>query len=117
MIKITRNDLLIAQKGLCFYCGLPMDDFGQTETSCTQDHFYPRHNGGKKHNNIVLAHAKCNREKSDRFPTELENVRFDVLYRNVRATKKVIESLRESWGRARPHKKRLKYDKRHWGVR
>lgn len=104
--KITRLDLMIAQHGLCFYCGLPMDDYGDAETSCTQDHFHPRHRGGKKHNNIVLAHAKCNRQKSDNLPDAMDHMRFGILYKKVRETKRVVEDLRQSWGRARNVRRR-----------
>lgn len=56
---------LRSQKGLCWWCGVPMGD------DITEDHLIPLNRGGKHDpRNIVLCHLSCNCSKKDKLPHE-----------------------------------------------
>lgn len=64
----TKQDVALqyqSQKGLCWWCGLPLDDTYHV------DHLIPVSRGGTNApNNIVVTHPKCNLSKSDKMPWE-----------------------------------------------
>ncbi len=67
MVAILRGE----QEGRCFYCRQALGD------DVTVDHFIPlSRGGGVGIGNSVLAHLKCNREKSDQLPGVLDAWRF-----------------------------------------
>ncbi len=60
-----RDLQLRSQKGLCWWCGVPMGE------DVTEDHFIPISRGGKHEaRNIVLCHLSCNCSKGGRLPHE-----------------------------------------------
>lgn len=64
------------QKGLCFFCGEPLDD------TTDKDHLVPRSMGGENAwTNRVLCHRRCNQAKADRLPTDEELVKFNRIRR------------------------------------
>lgn len=65
--------LLLAQEGLCFYCGEPLflSDTNHF-LNITRDHVTPKQLGGGDKNNIVLCHRTCNEQKAHRKPTPQE---------------------------------------------
>lgn len=79
--------LYLAQQGRCFYCDKIMAPMKSNKDvqGWNRDHFVPL-KITKKWSielkfNFVLAHPKCNRKKADRFPTQLEVLKFKKLYR------------------------------------
>jgi 5-methylcytosine-specific restriction endonuclease McrA len=88
-------ELFIMQKGLCFYCKKPMSHIKQEKNiTWTKDHFKPKKNGNKLNGNVVLAHAECNRKKSDREPTKKEKQKFKYLYKMLRKRRKELKELK-----------------------
>src|SRR5688500_13552308 len=89
-----RNFAFVRQRGLCFYCGLPMrpnDSVRQCEVPpdvmrlgpqflATAEHLTPRSEGGPtSRTNIVAAHALCNRRRHrSKNPPTPEQYRYRV---------------------------------------
>lgn len=74
-----------AQRGKCFYCPDQL-----TDQNATKDHLYPfsaifpdvkrrRSRGGLNRNKVLSCHD-CNRQKSDRLPTQAEVDKYIKLY-------------------------------------
>ena len=71
-----RKKLFAAQNGLCHWCGHPMEleHYRLTWTGrlkanalfATFEHLIPKRDGGKRGDNIVLAHAHCNKRRDDK---------------------------------------------------
>jgi len=66
----------LAQKRLCFHCHEPMKPTpvrkkrnGDYDKGWTREHIVPKSKGGRKGDNIVLAHYKCNQERGNVDPT------------------------------------------------
>ena len=65
-LQMIRKRKMIAQKGRCYYCDLPMWDVAAAtvplkELRCTAEHLHPRSEGGKDiSDNIVAACLYCN---------------------------------------------------------
>jgi CRISPR/Cas system Type II protein with McrA/HNH and RuvC-like nuclease domain len=94
MSRISHQELLIAQKGKCFYCFLPMGlTRGNNNANYTLDHFIPKCQSRKTRNNAVLAHAKCNLEKGHRMPTKAERIRFKNLYKKIHNRRNEVKQL------------------------
>ena len=92
-MKITLQEIFLAQKGNCFYCFKPMlNKGGNHRASYTKDHFYPKIRGNGLNNNLVLAHGKCNELKGHRNPTKPEQIRFKELYRKINSRKEKVKS-------------------------
>jgi 5-methylcytosine-specific restriction endonuclease McrA len=66
----ARETYYIAQQGKCWLCGQPMRmdvDLGRHPLAASWDHITPRSKGGTRgQDNLMLAHRRCNRERSDR---------------------------------------------------
>ena len=74
-----------AQNERCFYCLKKMNDIhGDDENNYTFDHFYPKSQGNKLRNNMVLCHPLCNLNKGHRHPTKAEIRRKHFLYERLR---------------------------------
>lgn len=59
VIKFSREAIWLRDRGICQYCGKPVD-----RAKYTYDHVTPRHKGGKTDwNNIVCACYSCNQRK------------------------------------------------------
>lgn len=66
--KVDLGELFYKQKGLCYWCKLPMVLGGIGDRSATREHLIPRAHGGKSFvkrgrkrvRNIVAACRKCN---------------------------------------------------------
>lgn len=81
--SFTYLRLYKAQKGRCFYCGCGMTKESWREDNkqgFTRDHFMPYSKGHTLVGNVVLACAKCNREKSDIQPGYVLVQKFINLY-------------------------------------
>lgn len=79
----TYDRLYKAQNKKCFYCGCGMTRTSWREDNkqgWTRDHFMPYSKGHSLVGNVVLACAKCNREKSDIQPGYVLVQRFIKLY-------------------------------------
>jgi hypothetical protein len=79
----TYDRLYKAQRKKCFYCGCGMTSKSWREDNkqgWTRDHFMPYSKGHSLVGNVVLACAKCNREKSDIQPGYVLVQRFIQLY-------------------------------------
>ncbi len=79
--------LYMAQRGLCFYCRVPMAPQKQQKGKherfgWSRDHFDPKQNGNGIPGNVVLAHPPCNNAKGDREPMANERWRFEMLMRS-----------------------------------
>lgn len=68
--------LIKAQNQLCFYCHKHM-----SLDAISKDHFFPKSHGFSLQGNLVLAHSKCNNDKSNRYPTIEEIIRWTMLYK------------------------------------
>lgn len=75
------------QEGKCFHCGEPMvftrnGAYGLPKaTLATREHLYPHRTSGRDlHNNIVLAHAKCNHARGCKEPTPDEITKAKAIY-------------------------------------
>jgi hypothetical protein len=82
---LDERALYLRQNGKCFYCLLPMEPAPHSKhhyaNGWTRDHFYAKHYGNiELAGNMVLAHNKCNSEKSNDVPTIKEMHRFKILY-------------------------------------
>lgn len=89
--QIDYRVLYIAQHGLCFYCGVPMNPKcdgkhkmkpHSKNANCrgwTRDHFYPRKDGHRLTDNVVLSCSYCNLTKSGNEPSTQQIVAFAVL--------------------------------------
>jgi 5-methylcytosine-specific restriction endonuclease McrA len=67
-IKFSRKNILQRDEFTCQYCGKK-----QAKKDLTLDHVIPKSRGGKSQwYNIVACCQKCNEEKGDRLPSELE---------------------------------------------
>ena len=76
--------LYMVQKGLCFYCGRPIQPRHKSrreKIGWTKDHFYPRSAGNVIIGNCVMACQACNLKKGSREPTDDEIRRFNHLVR------------------------------------
>ena len=66
VIKFSRNNIHLRDKGACQYCGVkvPLSEY-------TYDHVTPRSQGGKTDwTNIVVCCMSCNQKKSGRTPAQ-----------------------------------------------
>jgi hypothetical protein len=52
-------------------------------TSYTRDHFFAKIKGYSFYRNTVLAHQKCNSDKSSRDPNKDEKLKFKKLYNAI----------------------------------
>lgn len=84
------HTLYIAQQGKCFYCNqimAPISVRTERKAGWTADHFIPKAYLRPRKLvlkfNKVLAHAICNERKGDRFPTQLEILKFKKLYEDI----------------------------------
>ncbi len=71
-------------KGLCFYCGRPVDFYSKT-----LDHVIPRSKGGSNEpRNLVVSCGHCNRKKDSTIPSfdTIERANARKLIRPVRGT-------------------------------
>lgn len=66
--KRKRAALFIAQRKCCYLCCKRM----YPGNGSTDDHVTPKSLGGRRENNILLAHRKCNARKADRAPFPCE---------------------------------------------
>jgi len=84
-------ELLLAQDGLCFYCGdpLPLTDHIY-HLAITRDHVCPKDNGGRNSRNIVLCHRMCNEHKAHSLPTAKQIGLCWSLYEIVKARKEQV---------------------------
>lgn len=92
-------EIFIAQHGRCFYCTKPMAIGRNNLASYTEDHFYPKSKGNTKNGNVVLAHALCNLQKSDRDPTPEEVVKFLELYKKIKTRRGEIKAVQAEHNR------------------
>lgn len=59
--RALRAQLWELQKGLCFYCSLPMNPYGALPNRASLDHIIPRVKGGlNSADNFVMACTACN---------------------------------------------------------
>lgn len=66
IIKFSRQNLYIRDRGICQYCGAPFD-----HKELTYDHVIPRSKGGQTEwTNIVTCCTACNLRKGGRTPEE-----------------------------------------------
>lgn len=66
IIKFSRHNLYIRDRGICQYCGSPFD-----QKELTYDHVVPRSKGGQTEwTNIVTCCMSCNLRKGGRTPEE-----------------------------------------------
>lgn len=66
IVKFSRQNLYVRDRGRCQYCGTP---FGPQDL--TYDHVIPRSKGGQTEwTNVVTCCAKCNLKKGGRTPEE-----------------------------------------------
>lgn len=87
-------ELLIAQRGNCFYCGFPMPlHTHKQDLGITKDHFIPKSKGGGKDRNLVLCHFACNQAKNNKDPTKREVQEFNRLRGVLRANRCDISRL------------------------
>jgi len=87
-------ELLLAQEGLCFYCGDPLPLTSHVyHLAITRDHFYPKKEGGGRGSNIVLCHRMCNEDKAHSLPNGRMIKLFYDLQEIVQAKKESIEML------------------------
>lgn len=98
MKKVSKQELMIAQNGNCFYCFGPLmltPGAMNDPLATTKDHFRPKCKGNKLNGNAVLAHAACNLKKGHREPTKSEVVRFKELYRKIKERRDGFIGLRK----------------------
>lgn len=87
-------ELLLAQEGLCFYCGDPLPLTNHIyHLAITRDHVCPKDNGGTRSRNIVLCHRMCNEHKAESIPTEEQVKLCHALYDIVKDKKEKMASL------------------------
>lgn len=66
IIKFSRQNLYVRDKGVCQYCGTPYE-----QRELTYDHVIPRSRGGQTEwNNVVTCCISCNLKKGGRTPEE-----------------------------------------------
>ncbi len=66
IVKFSRQNLYVRDRGRCQYCGTPFDP-----QDLTYDHVIPRSKGGQTEwTNVVTCCAKCNLKKGGRTPEE-----------------------------------------------
>jgi hypothetical protein len=88
--KIVR--LFLAQRGMCFHCFRPMlwtirrPAGRMNHNSWTKEHIVPFSRGGRNERNIVLAHLRCNQERSD---NRLSDILLERAYRIIERSDKV----------------------------
>ena len=67
--------------GLCFYCNVCVDSFGDpfSRYAPTIDHIVPKSQGGQKRSmiNVVLACYSCNNERGDMPAEEFLRMRYE----------------------------------------
>jgi CRISPR/Cas system Type II protein with McrA/HNH and RuvC-like nuclease domain len=83
---ITTHRLFHRQNGKCFYCDKKMKNKTSNDDKSkgfTKDHLFPRSYNNSLDGNKVLSCPKCNREKSDRPPTEAEIAKYLKIYNGI----------------------------------
>lgn len=69
------------QGGVCYLCGKPLGQrLGTVGLEVSRDHVFPQAAGAKADLNILLAHAKCNGRKGDRWPRPCELIFLASVY-------------------------------------
>lgn len=68
-----RRKLIQLYGAICFYCGKELVESGKKEIAATVDHKLPYSKGGTHDlSNLALACNKCNKQKADNYPHELQ---------------------------------------------
>lgn len=85
-----KRRLFDAQGGACALCMGPMayDMPENHPDACSFDHVTPKSKGGKNPNNLILAHVRCNQERSNRNPTKHEKTALMVVQAMMRRGRK-----------------------------
>lgn len=83
--NLSFEKMIKAQNQLCFYC----QQFMPVMT-ITKDHIFPKSFGFIINGNMVLAHQKCNNNKSNRFPTIEEVIRWHTMNRGGQGNRLLI---------------------------
>ena len=97
MKKADLIEIWTCQHGNCFYCHRPMSWApGNYATSYTKDHFKAKSKGNGLNGNTVLAHEKCNKDKSDRDPNKQERAQFKRLYKKIDERAAQIQNIRNA---------------------
>jgi 5-methylcytosine-specific restriction endonuclease McrA len=71
------------QGDACSLCGEPLSFDAQGPNEPTFEHVLPRSKGGGNHRNRLVAHRRCNSNKSDRLPTGCEIILLDAVNTRV----------------------------------
>ena len=107
MKKTEIIDIWTCQGGNCFYCHRPMSWLpGSYATSYTRDHFKAKSKGNGLNGNTVLAHSKCNMDKSDRDPNKYEKAQFKKLYKKIENRQSKIDNMKSKQQPKQTHEDR-----------
>lgn len=82
-VRPLMQHLAQEQDNACSLCGEPLDFAATGPLAPTYEHVMPRSKGGANHRNRLVAHRRCNANKSDSLPTGCEILLLDAVNTRV----------------------------------